>query len=607
MSNLNSTVPTENSQGYQVWKPSTGIVFDDGRDHAESYAGIIAALRDGIVKAGNAPKAYPHNFAGIIAAIQDLEAAEAQKPPVLPSPIPPGSEIDSGTGDLNIIIKPEDGLLWFDTRQGRLFVAIDDEWWQTNGADGLAYVQPAPPSTTLVVTGQFWYEPVNGELYVFNGTDWVLTSDDGAFQTTATVPLYSRQLGTPPPTPPFTWEPGTGTPGYDVNVDPINIQDPFTRLMDTQMDFNGWILDSFWDLDRSIEEKGASVEIGDTPPGTPEAGDLWFDTDSIELSIYYDDGNTQQWVPTSVSHVFDDTIRIVTESITAEQASRVAAIAEVEELVETTESDLTNKINNVRIEIGRRISEIQFPDPGLSAYSTLENTETVKQDLITQLNDATSLLEIRLNTLKSELDVAESGLLTEINTNATEQTASIDALSAAIPDISDLASIATVDTKIAAITNGFLPRSGGTLNGRFVLQKNDISLAALDFSSEQHYSRNALVLKAMIDDDSTVSFGSTDTNGEVAFSFSDKEEFTWQHSVEDKVFSIDRNGAAAEVLYLGDFAENGTNGRVIHNRIDVKDRLITYQTAFEQLRQNVSLATDFDSLKSGILTVLQNV
>jgi len=39
----------------------------------------------------------------------------------------------------------------------------------------------------------------------------------------------------------------------------------------------------------------------------------------------------------------------------------------------------------------------------------------------------------------------------------------------------------------------------------------------------------------------------------------------------------------------------------------VRDRLTTYQTAFEGIRQAVSSSTDYASLKSGLLTALANV
>lgn len=42
-----------------------------------------------------------------------------------------------------------------------------------------------------------------------------------------------------------------------------------------------------------------SVTISDTAPGSPLAGALWWDSSIGNLLIYYNDGNTSQWVPAS--------------------------------------------------------------------------------------------------------------------------------------------------------------------------------------------------------------------------------------------------------------------------------------------------------------------
>jgi hypothetical protein len=41
---------------------------------------------------------------------------------------------------------------------------------------------------------------------------------------------------------------------------------------------------------------GASVTISPTAPGSPSAGDLWFNSENGTLYVYYDDGDTSQWV-----------------------------------------------------------------------------------------------------------------------------------------------------------------------------------------------------------------------------------------------------------------------------------------------------------------------
>jgi len=44
---------------------------------------------------------------------------------------------------------------------------------------------------------------------------------------------------------------------------------------------------------------GAATSIGDTPPATPINGQLWWESDSGITYIWYDDGDTEQWVQLS--------------------------------------------------------------------------------------------------------------------------------------------------------------------------------------------------------------------------------------------------------------------------------------------------------------------
>jgi microcystin-dependent protein len=46
---------------------------------------------------------------------------------------------------------------------------------------------------------------------------------------------------------------------------------------------------------------GASISIGTTPPGSPVVGALWWQSELGQLFIYYNDGNSSQWVPASAS------------------------------------------------------------------------------------------------------------------------------------------------------------------------------------------------------------------------------------------------------------------------------------------------------------------
>ena len=138
--------PTYNAEGMQTWKPQPGEYYKYGLRQRESYGGIIAALND-VKAAGDCgiPKSYPHNFAGIIAAIEDLADCMNKGNLIDIGDKPPGWNIIiniDGSIDGNWTELPPDGNLWFDTRQGRLFVSIDGQYWQTNGC--LLYTSPSP-------------------------------------------------------------------------------------------------------------------------------------------------------------------------------------------------------------------------------------------------------------------------------------------------------------------------------------------------------------------------------------------------------------------------------------------------------------------------------
>ncbi len=49
---------------------------------------------------------------------------------------------------------------------------------------------------------------------------------------------------------------------------------------------------------------GGSIEISATAPSSPGEGDLWWDSDNGNLYIYYDDGDSQQWVAANGPQVF---------------------------------------------------------------------------------------------------------------------------------------------------------------------------------------------------------------------------------------------------------------------------------------------------------------
>jgi len=50
---------------------------------------------------------------------------------------------------------------------------------------------------------------------------------------------------------------------------------------------------------RSNEGAGATVTVSDDPPSSPDSGDMWWESDTGKLKVYYNDGTSFQWVDAS--------------------------------------------------------------------------------------------------------------------------------------------------------------------------------------------------------------------------------------------------------------------------------------------------------------------
>ena len=608
------TQPNTNADGNQVWDPQVGIYHKPAAKEAHSYGGILGALEDLMAQNAVVPKAYPHNFAGIIAAIQDLTFSQ-QTPPVLPGPTPGNGNIIidiDGNPEWDETYPMPDGSLWFDTRQGRLFVSIDNEWYQTNGADGLPIVTntSAKPEVEHPIPGQFWWDASQNDLYIFDGiyqlpdggfTDnptipfttpvWKLVTDGlaDAFQTTTTLPLGS--LG------PKLRDADDDRGGLDFYY----ITQPEPTDMTVQSDYNVWLFDAFKEIDKALHDKPV-VHVDENPPTEPRAGDFWYDTSTLELSIYYQDDDSSQWVPTSVGYMENESIAALASAIEDETRLREQAIHNLFEHIESLTQGEIPDIDTLESKVAMLESQMAaMPEPAdLSGYATDSELQAQVNELTYKI-DAVNKSVPDTNTLATNSSVIT---LSSAVAQLPNKEYVLDAISDAQPDLSSYVTQAEIDSSISGITTEYLPRTGGTLTGAFVVQKEDMSEPAFDFSTEKWHSYNTHKYRTNSQATNYSTFGTNTNFWEYAWNFASEEDFCWLHDG-DKVFSITKEGPACSHLILGDFLPNdSTNGRQMRNKIDVKQRLETYQLAFEQMRQGVSNATDFASLKSNILSAL---
>jgi hypothetical protein len=482
---------------------------------------------------------------------------------------------------------------------------MDGEYYQTNGADGLAQVTSDSEEPQTPVIGQFWWDLTAKNLYIFDGfwlspdgeikgthqpgytPIWRLVVSDGgngaAAQTTLTLPLGNITRD----------QVGFILPDIDINA------------FHTQADYNSWLLGSIDLLEQAVQSgdySSVQIEMGTTPPANPDAGDLWYDTESLELSIYYKDDNTSQWVPTSVTYNYDDEINLLYNSIAQEQAERA------------------NQISTLNVKVNAAVTSGQLIQSLNDKLTALE-VEVAAHPVIDTSNFALQVTTNELGTRIGALEAATPDLSiyqtkagaqqkhTTINTAIAQRATKVelDTVTATIPSIAGLATTNDVSTAISNITVEYLPRTGGTLSGSFISEKHDLVNPTFDFSGQKWYGYNTHKYRTNAISPSFASFGTNQNFYEYAWSFNSDEDFCWVYNDTNKVFSITKDGPACSTLYLADFNDNTTNGRRLSNKIDVKERLIKYQSAFEQMRQGVANATDFDSLKANILSSLVSV
>ena len=205
---------------------------------------------------------------------------------------------------------PSDGDLWWDSVNGILNVYYEDadssQWVNASGrgtggsgGSGLSVLtDDFPPSNPS--DGDLWWDSVNGELKVYyedvDSSQWVDASGGGAEGPPGPPGADSTTPGPPGP-------PGGGALVTTDDVPPSNPSDG-----DVWWNSVDGILNVYYDEDDSSQwvnasgrgtgsgGGGTSVTTDDNPPSNPSDGDLWWDSDTGELKIYYQDVDSSQWV-----------------------------------------------------------------------------------------------------------------------------------------------------------------------------------------------------------------------------------------------------------------------------------------------------------------------
>ena len=141
-----------------------------------------------------------------------------------------------------------------------------------------AVVYPTAP--TIAIEGFLWWDETEGRLKI-----WYLSNGVGAWiDATPTPPPVTVSTSQVPPS-----EPLEG----DLWWDSVNGR---MYLYYTDADSSQWVDAS--PVPDNAMRGNSIITQGTSPPANPEMDDLWFNTESGNLFIYYTDADSSQWVIT---------------------------------------------------------------------------------------------------------------------------------------------------------------------------------------------------------------------------------------------------------------------------------------------------------------------
>jgi hypothetical protein len=167
---------------------------------------------------------------------------------------------------------PSDGILWWDTNQGRLYISDGGLWIgasQPAGGSGgggasvdVGDTQPSEP-----LPGHLWWNTDEQLLYVYDGEDWKTAGQGPQGEIGPQGPAYTTVT---------VGDTATSAPG-----DPANVElDPASDDQNVILNFT---------IPRGAEgpagESGLAY-VGDTAPSPASEGMLWFNSDDSRLYIH---------------------------------------------------------------------------------------------------------------------------------------------------------------------------------------------------------------------------------------------------------------------------------------------------------------------------------
>ena len=596
---------------------------------ADSYQGIIDAFNTMRASQGEIKRDYPANFQGIIEAILDLkkwgQAGEGTQPPGWIPEYDENGDIIGG----NWSPPPENGTLWFDERQGRLFIWVDDGFYQTNGGDGLPFIGANPPSHEI--PGSLWYNTTTEVLYLYDGQSWTIISGGGTGTSTSTLVLADSTKN-------------DFSSSYSLL--------PSATGVITQENYNTWLHNALEALETEIDANAGKFQVfmSDNPPSESEEGDLWYNTNKLQMLVRYDGA----WVASSIPMVLDESFITLSNQVEANRVTSANAVNSAVNLI----NQVANRPERV-FGLGYDTNEegIQLTDSkGDSHLVKFSGQNGINIDVTHEginvdasaLNDALTALQQtvasgdNVSAIADRVSTVEANVGTLLNA-PTVSPASFQALSTAVSNLpslddvsgrlsvlggtlqgaltmnsnrildvgvpinnTDAARKVDIDNLKSYADGEFLRKNLGII-GHLAISKSDVARPVLDFSANASNGQQAMKLRTFGGTGNFSSFGTTENQWEYAWNFGSEEDFCWVHDTTGKQVSINKDGLTAKKLTLGTFLPNCESGTMVMNKIDVGESLAKHKEALQTIKAALIVSTSFEEFKLEVLQTINTI
>ena len=597
---------------------STYPVVSASNETGSSFQGIIDAFNNVRLANGEVRRPYPASYQGIIQAISDLQkwghADTGDNPPNWYPIYDDEGNIIGG----NFAPPPKNGDLWFDTRQGRLFIWMDDGYYQCNGADGIPTVSSSQPDKE--VTGALWYNTGNNSLYIYTGTTWS--------QITAPTGFSTENL--------FLSNPTTDT--FSSPGDTL----PDAAAVSTQEDYNQFIFAALAALEGAVEgvNEAQPLPMGPDNPSTATDGDQFYNTTSETLLVYSDGAWRSSGGPApDISNY--PVIEGLQQAITNSDAIR----QEIQNRLSTLEGQprKTYSLSNLGSQIilsdnHNNEDRITFAGAGgitvgksgdelvVSASSLSSSISAIEADYLTStdrlalvqkddqqqsdidaLTQATNANTANVGSILDAIDAlpTASELADRLSSSGGTLTGNLNMggnLITDLPDPSNPKDATTrgfEDDREARVRNDLVSKVGTTLQS-IKMNNSNLSLASLDFSTQPINGNKAFKFQTYQGGNPHyVTFGTTDKPWEYSWEYSGDEAFNWIRNGQ-RVFAIQGEEVYAKDFVLASIGETA-NGPRYSNKINIRDVINELQqSSFATDTQIQNMTDDVSAASTGV-------